>query len=127
MASTELVSELIEAGKTLTSALDQARIKVSSAFWFFDTDASEWRLIVAMPLVEDRGPAQADEEIRKALQAGSVQGIFLRQIAAVGPGDELVSLLRKAIPTGPGIKSIRFTRNAIDNVLIEDAYIYRST
>jgi hypothetical protein len=37
----------------------------------------------------------------------------------------MLSLLRVAISTGPGISGIRFTHNTINNVLIEDAYIYR--
>ena len=127
MATTELVTDQIEAGRTLTSTMDKAQVQIRSAFWLYDTEAAEWRLVLAMPLVDERGPAQAYEEIRKALQSVSIHGLLLRQIAVVSPKDELVSLIRKAIQTGPGLQSIRFTRNAIDNVLIEDAYIYRST
>jgi hypothetical protein len=35
--------------------------------------------------------------------------------------------MRTAIQTGPGtgVSGIRFTQNMVNNVLIEDAYIYR--
>jgi hypothetical protein len=41
--------------------------------------------------------------------------------------DPLLKLLRIAIKTGPGISNIRFSRNTINGVIIEDAYIYRLT
>lgn len=127
MATTELVSDLIEAGKQLTSALDRAGLEVRSALWFYDTDAEEWRLILAMPMVDSRGVASTYDEIGKVLRAALIPGLFLRQIAAVRPTDELVTALRKAITTGPTIASIRLTNSAVDRIPIEDAYIYRST
>ena len=39
----------------------------------------------------------------------------------------IVTALRKAISTGPTLASIRLTNSAVDNILVEDAYIYRST
>lgn len=82
MATAELVSDLIEAGKQL---------------------------------------------IAKVLRTASIPGLFLRQIAVVRPNDELVTALRKAISTGLTLASIRLTNSAVDNILVEDAYIYRST
>ena len=61
------------------------------------------------------------------MKTAAIRGLYLRQITAVSPKDELVGRLRKAVRTGPGISSVRFTDNVIDNVLIEEAYIYRST
>ena len=127
MATAELVGDLIEAGKQLTSALDGAALDVRSALWFYDADAKEWRLILAMPMVETRGVASTYDEIAKVLRTGSIPGLFLRQIAVVRPNDELVTALRKAISTGPTLASIRLTNSAVDNILVEDAYIYRST
>jgi hypothetical protein len=127
MATAELVGDLIDAGKRLTSALDSAGIEVRTALWFYDTDAKEWRLFLAMPMVEERGPAGTYAEIGRVLRATSIPGLFLRQIAAVRPTDELIAALRKAIQTGRDLASIRLTNSAVDNILIEDAYIYRST
>ena len=127
MATAELVGDLIEAGKQLTSALDREALEVRSALWFYDGDAKEWRLILAMPMVEARGVASTYDEIGKVLRTASIPGLFLRQIAVVRPNDELVTALRKAISTGPTLASIRLTNSAVDNILVEDAYIYRST
>lgn len=93
----------------------------------YDAAAKEWRLILAMPMVETRGVASTYDEIAKVLRTASIPGLFLRQIAVVRPNDELVTALRKAISTGPTLASIRLTNSAVDNVLVEDAYIYRST
>ena len=127
MATAELVTDLIEAGKRLTSALDSAGLEVRAALWFYDADAKEWRLILAMPMVEDRGLASTYDEIGRVLRAASIPGLLLRQIAVVRPTDGLVIALRNAIQTGRDLASIRLTNSAVDNILIEDAYIYRST
>ena len=127
MATAELVDEMIEAGEKLLSALDRSQVKVRSALWFYDENADEWRLILAMPVVEDQGLAKAQELVSAALKAGSVPGLFLRQIAIVSPSDELVTLLRKAVRAERGVSAIRLSRSAIGNTLIEDALIYRST
>jgi hypothetical protein len=37
----------------------------------------------------------------------------------------MITLLRVALRTGPGIGGIRFSSNVINGTLIEDAYIYR--
>lgn len=51
-------------------------------------------------------------------------GMALDDISAVGSTDDRVQLLRKAVKTrnGPGV---RFTGNVINNVYIDDVYIYR--
>jgi hypothetical protein len=51
--------------------------------------------------------------------------LSLQNISLVSPNDDLVKLLKAAIKTGPGVSNIRFTGNVINNVFIEDAYIYR--
>ena len=127
MATAELVTDFIDAGRKLTSALDAAGIEVRSAFWLYDAEARDWRLTLAMPLVEERGVASTYDEIVKVLRTTPIPGLFMRQIAVVRPSDELVVALRKAIQTGPTLASVRLTNSAVDNILIDDAYIYRST
>jgi hypothetical protein len=121
-----LVVELIEDGKRLIEALDAAKFDVKAAMWFYLPDTDEWRLIIASPFVDNSGPMKAYEFIQKEMEKLSpALGIKLRNIAVVSPQDRLISLMRLAIGTGPTISGIRFTQNVINNVLIEDAFIYR--
>jgi len=127
MDKTELVEEVIKDGERLIKALDEDKFDVRAAMWFYLTDSNEWRLIIASPFVDKNGPKKSYEFILRELIKLSKRplAIFLKNVSVISPQDDLISLLRSVIHTGPGISGIRFTRNAINNVLIEDAYIYR--
>ena len=127
MGSTELVSEKIEAGSSLLRQLDREGIRVGSAFWLYDRDADDWRLILSMPLVDERGQHAAYNRLAHALQAAGIRTLYLRDIAAVGPGDKVVGLLRNTIKTGSEVGAVRLAASAIDHPLIEKTYVYRST
>jgi hypothetical protein len=120
--TTALVDVDIELGKRVTKELDASGIPVKASLWFYAPEASEWRLIVATPFVDQKGPQKTYSVIQKALKNIDLP---LRKISAVSPNDPLIRLLRAALRTGPGISGIRFTHNTINNVFVEDAYIYR--
>jgi hypothetical protein len=126
MDTTALVEKGIPEGKRLIEALDKADFQVQAAIWFYFTDSGEWRLLIASPFVEKNGPMKAYNSVQGVLEKLSPPpGISLKDISVVSPKHHLITLLRRAIGTGPGISGIRFTRNVINNTLIEDAYIYR--
>ena len=128
MDSTTLVTPDIPVGRRITEALDSAAIPLTASLWFFDPDASEWRLIVASPQVDEIGPLKMYGLIQKVLKKLINQiDLPLRKISAVSPNDPLIRLLRSAVKTGTGISGIRFTHNTINGVFVEDAYIYRLT
>ena len=122
MDTTTLVDFDIETGKQITQALDSYGIPVKASLWLFATEASEWRLIIATPFVDKMGPQRTYSVIQKALRQVDFP---LRKISVVSPNDNLIKLLRVALRTGKEISDIRFTHNTINNVYIEDAYIYR--
>jgi HEPN domain-containing protein len=120
-----LVEADMDAGHRLVGQLDKAGLKVTAAFWFYMTDSDEWRLILAMPIVDDEGPKRAYEKVQDQLKSLAKHELSLQNISVVSPNDDLIKLLSSAINTGPGISHMRFTRNVINSVFIEDAYIYR--
>ena len=129
MGATTLVNLDIEKGEALVRSLDGARLDIRGAFWLYLAEASEWRLVLAMPLVDHEGPRAGYEAVQKALaRQETALELPLRQISVVGLADPLYRMLRRVVKTAPkAIADIRFTNNVIDNVLVEDAYIYRST
>jgi hypothetical protein len=121
-----LVDSDMKAGEELLNKLDEAKFDVKAALWFYMEDSEEWRLILASPVVDTEGRKKAYETVQLQLQ--ELNGRFdlsLRNISLVSPGDKLIKLLKTTIKTGKKISHIRFTRNVINNVFIEDAYIYR--
>jgi len=120
-----LVESDYKAGEALVRDLDRTGVRVEAAFWLFLPEPNEWRLHLALADVVDKGPRKAYEIIQDHLEHLHLEGLSLRNISLISPDDSMVKLLRLAIRTGPGVAGIRFTGNVINNVLIEDAYIYR--
>ena len=127
MDKAALVEELIKDGEKLIKALDEAVFEVTAGMWFYSSDIDEWRLIIASPLVDKLGHKKAYNSIQKEMdKIPQPFRIELRNISVVSHQDPLIKLMSLALSTGPGIAGIRFTQNVINNVLIEDAYIYRN-
>jgi len=114
---------LIDEGASLLRLLDGSGIPITAAFWLFDPESQTWKYVLASPSVMTEGPLN----VYKTIQTYVAQaGLTLQDIAVVSPHDPLVDVLRAAVPTSPtSISRIRFTANTINNVYIDDAYIYR--
>jgi hypothetical protein len=138
MGKDELVNMQIGAGGLLIETLDQSEFEVTAAMWFYMPENGEWRLIIASPYVDKNGPKRSYEFIQNILDQlpnNSKAALYLplsdylslNNISVVGINNELIKLIRMTIRTGKNISHIKFTKNVINNVLIEDALIYRMT
>ena len=126
MVAPALVDRKIERGKRLIKKLDDSRFPVAAAFWYYFPEAEQWRLVIASPTVESQGLQAAYTEIHRIQRRGlRLPPLSVGEITAVSPRDPLVKLLSSAIRTGPGLSGIVFSRNVVNGVYIEDAYIYR--
>jgi len=123
-----LVEKDIEHGKKLLEALDDAQIEITAAFWFFRSDSDNWRLHLASPVVDESGPLETYDKILKILKKSKNINIALDDITVISPHQEIIKLFCSTIKTKPNaVANIRFTNNAIQNVIIDDALIYRMT
>jgi hypothetical protein len=127
MVEAALTPELIQEGANLVQALDGAGLAPDAAFWFYFPDINAWKLVLAEMKVGPQGPREVYKQIQRTLigLSGTIKTLSLDDVAVLKPDAPVVSVLKKAIRTGPGIGGIRFSQNMIDGVLIEDAYIYR--
>ena len=126
MDQTTMVNDDLEVGRQAVEAFDELGPTAKCAFWFYRSESGEWRFVVATPVVDRDGPREAYAEIAKTLgQKDLLEKLPLTRVAAVGTRDPLVQLLRTVVRTGPKISGIRFQKNVINGVHIEDAYIYR--
>lgn len=128
MGNSALVEGKIKDGEALLRELDNTGVEVKAAFWLYMPEPEEWRLKIAMPLVDSQGPRAAYVRIQEAIfETTEKLALALSEISVVSPKDQLVKLLKPVIRTGRGISGIRFSRNTINGTFIEDAYIYRIT
>jgi hypothetical protein len=124
MVTTALVEKNIRDGEELIKALDRSKLEVKAALWFYNVETDIWRLIIASPYVDKQGPKEAYRLVQTELGKLSSLDIALDEISMVGNKNDLIELLRKAVHVD-GIGKIRFRRNAIQSMFIEDALIYR--
>lgn len=126
---TDALSEkMVQAGAKLVERLDADAANIKSALWLYFPDSRNWKLILASESVETDGPRKLYEKIQGANRdaAEPEETISLNDIGVTTPKNELISMLAIIIGTGQGISGIRFTRNNINGLYIDDAYIYRS-
>ncbi|PJB78550.1 MAG: hypothetical protein CO095_00435 [Armatimonadetes bacterium CG_4_9_14_3_um_filter_58_7] len=126
---TETLSEqMVAAGLKLVERLDADHAGVAGVFWLFHSEEKRWELTIASPLVVTEGPRKFYKRVFAANQQASAEEyvISLHDIAVTGIDHQIVQLLRLAIDTGVGVSGVRFSRNTVNGVFIEDAYVYRS-
>jgi len=122
-----LTEEMISAGAELTRLIDKTSLKVGASLWLYIPESNIWRLVIASPEVRTQGPKKVYRQIQSILSRipEKQPSVGLRDISVVADNDPVVSLLRIAIKTGDGISGIRFSRNTINGIFVEDTYIYR--
>ncbi len=127
MVETTLTPELIAAGERFVRELDARGIRPDAVFWFYFADVEAWKLVVAEVKLGKEGPKGIYKQFQRVLAGLSEDGfvIELDDVSLAKPDAPIVSLLRSAVGTGPGVSGIRFQNNVINGTLIEDAYIYR--
>jgi len=126
MVAMLLAEEQIVAGEQLLKRLEESRLHVDAALWFYFPDKEKWKLLLSLPGLAKRGPKVGYREVRRAIaQVEEPIAIELADVVLARPESEVLGLLRRAVKTGPGTSRIRFSKNVIDGHLIEDALIYR--
>jgi hypothetical protein len=127
MVESTLTREMIDVGSLLVHKLDEHGLNPDAAFWLYYPEVQQWKLVIGDDEVETLGPKEVYRKVQQILgeSAHEIKGLSLDDVALVKPDAPIISLLRVAIRTGPGISGIRFKNNVITGTLIEDAYIYR--
>ena len=125
MATTALVNSDVEMGRELVKLLDEAAFPVTAAAWIYFADIDVWRLVIRTPRAE-RDLLGALREVASAMDAkGDLRArLDLSRLKLVPPKDNVLAAMGSVVRVD-GISNIRFSRNMINGVLIDDALIYR--
>jgi hypothetical protein len=127
MVKAALVERDIEDGRQLINELNNidSRFRVQAAFWLYRQESMEWRLIIATPLVDQRGPFSTYTDVQGILRRMTpASPLSMQDISVVSPNDKLVKIMKKAVRIPHGAPGVRFGRTMIDDTYIEDAYVY---
>jgi hypothetical protein len=131
MGKTVLVMFPVVAGNQLLDALDQDGFDVQAALWLYRSEEDFWRLMIASPLVQRIGQIEAYKRILTQLQHirpsldPLINDIYMENITVVDPSDSLIRALKRVVRVAEGDPPVRLTRNALGDVFIDEAYIFR--
>lgn len=127
MATATLVNYEIKEGKRLLDALNEAGLAIDSALWIYDPERELWQLTIALPLYDTHGMLKSYEEILTVFhQVEPELNIDWTALVAVSPQDKLIDGLRQfKHQFDLDLSEKRIANNAIDTILVEDAYIYQ--
>jgi hypothetical protein len=122
MDQTALVGPDVAAGKELIEALGPT-LQVEAAFWWMED--SEWRLVLATPLVHERGPLFVDSRVRDVVDStAEVSRELFDRVEVVSPNSGVIPVLDLG-----GIEKIPLDRlilnQSINSVYIAGAYFYK--
>jgi hypothetical protein len=125
---TELVKEKREEGEALVRELDRIHFPISSAFWFRLEDTGEWRLILASPIVKDKGPDFAYQKIQEALSSlTSPVTTKLTDIWLVKETEPVVRALAISFKTPKqSISNVDMYNCTTSGVYVSGAHVYRA-
>jgi hypothetical protein len=129
MVKNSLVEADVLAGKRLVTALSvppySSVFKLQAAFWLYDHESQEWRLFLATPLVDEFGSLAAYTNLQQPLRSIQPTDLSLENISVSSPRKPLVKAIKRGSRIANGAEGIRLTRNTIDGIYIEDAYVYK--
>jgi hypothetical protein len=96
-----LVKSDLDIGVRVLAALRQAKIPVTLYDWNYVPQLDEWKLIIATPWYDSKGPREAYTRVFAALQdAGIYREAPLLRISLKSPRDPLVRSLEQDVKAG---------------------------
>lgn len=120
--------DMISAGERLARFLVDSDIPIDALLWLYVPESNAWRFMIASPEVKTNGPKSVYQKIRSRIEQipeSADERVAWDDVVVVDSNEPIIKLLRQAITTGQAISGIRFSRNVVNGVLIEDAFIYR--
>lgn len=120
-----LFPEMVEAGEALVRKIEASPLHLCAALWFQESTDADWRLIFAFPEVRLEGPKSVYKKVRSISNKlpPSEPKIKSEDISVVDDKDRFISIFKGVVRVDGG--GVRFSRNFINGLYIEDAYIYK--
>lgn len=130
MVKTSLVERDVEDGKQLLKALARPKpngtsFRVKAAFWLYRPESMGWRLMLATPLVDEKGRLATYAHLRKLLDSIQPLNLSTHNISVLSPRDPLAKAVRGALRIASDSEDVRFSGAMIGGTYVEDAYLYR--
>lgn len=124
MVRNSLVGLDVELGEQTLEILDRADFNVRVALWILRGDEEGWRLLLATPVYDRLGPAEATKRLMAALVKADYDWVH-SPIQLTGTRTPLIRALRQTFGKAQSTDGIRLGSQTIADTWIEDGYVYR--
>jgi hypothetical protein len=127
MVARTLVDSHIDQGARLLRALDDAGVAIDVAYWMLESERSDWRLVLALPLDNDSVSQAVRLSVFEIKRTVEDTDYLMDKLSVVGSDDRRVLALKKQLPRGilkPGYWLGGFWSRDED-VYVDDSYVYR--
>ncbi len=119
-----LSTEMINGGKELTQRLSNTELDVTASFWFYLIDNMRWNLMFGVSRVLEEGTVKAYTIIQSELKDRRIRGVNFSDIVVLQSDHPVIRRLNSFVEGGRSAAEVRVSRSVVENVFIEDAYIY---
>lgn len=124
-----LVTEHIEAGRTLLRELDAAGVPVTAAYWFQSFDQTSWHLVISSPKLDEDATFTVHGIVNDIIRTKMVIPPLIGSLEPhlMGEHSPIIVNLRAFAPTGDAtsIRERRITGESVGSSYIVGAYLYR--
>jgi hypothetical protein len=86
-----------EAGRTVVTQLEQAGVPIAAAFWYWEEDGEQYRLVIASPPVDERGALAFSKRLVAIFQQPALASVLFSRVFAVGEHDRLLERARTGL------------------------------
>jgi len=124
MDQATLVNEQIEGGSRLIEQLGRDGFPISAAFWLFTSEADQWFLYLASPLVDEKGIREGYNIVHPAIRRMPGLGVDPLEVELIGVNDPLAEAVSSLLDRHPAPMATRVRGRYLGDVFIEQAYIY---
>jgi len=119
-----LSTEMINGGRELTVCLSNTELGVTASFWFYLIDNVRWNLMFGVSQVLEEGTVKAYTIIQSELEGRRIPGVNFSDVVVLQSDHPVIRRLNSFVEGGRSAAEVRVSRSVVENVFIEDAYIY---
>ena len=127
MFKTTLVEAEISDGGLVVEELRRQQFPITAAFWYYFDEAERWRLVIISRHVQSAGPRDAYRRLVYALadlhKRGTPVHITSERIHLLGEESLIFKHVRDEV-YGSGRTGFRLTKSPVENLELDDAYVY---
>lgn len=120
---TTLTEADLEFGKQLTQQLKDTGFPFEGAFWLYDEEADDWRLVVVTSLLDEEGRLEAYRRLTQVIPGSRWSSLRLN-LTVMSPQNPTFTALKKTFANGKSVEGVRLQHQVVNGVLIPAAYLY---